>query len=244
MPDPGDHRPGSSPADEVGAERNRIARVYQAYDDAGRQGRWDALQPGNRAMLAERDATLHALLAAGRPPRTVLDVGGGNGDALATFLAAGPAPIDAARAVGVDLIGDRLAAAATAYGARFARADATALPFPDATFDLVLCFTVLSSVGDLGVRQAIADDITRVLTPGGALGWYDMRRPSPTNPDVSPIDAVALRGLFPGLRGEVRPVTLLPPLARRLGRATAVAYGPLARVPLLRTHLAAVLRKP
>jgi len=39
-------------------------------------------------------------------------------------------------------------------------------------------------------------------------------------------------------------VTLLPPLARRLGPATPLAYPVLAALPPLRSHLIGLLRKP
>ena len=50
--------------------------------------------------------------------------------------------------------------------------------------------------------------------------------------------------LFPSYRAEVRSLTVAPPLARRLGGATGTLYPLLARVPLVRSHLAGVLVKP
>jgi len=239
--------PDADPDRGAERERDRISRVYGEYHEGGRRARWDDAQPGNRAMLAERDDVLRSLLRSVGPqaPTTVLDVGCGNGDALARFVA-GPAlgGHQPHRAIGVDLLRERLGAARDAYGPKVATADATALPFADGSIDLVLCFTVLSSVSVDAVRRAIAADITRVLAPGGAVAWYDMRRPSPGNREVSPIGELALRALFPGLDGPARTLTLLPPLARRLGRRTDRLYPAFARVPALRTHLAAVLAKP
>ena len=53
-----------------------------------------------------------------------------------------------------------------------------------------------------------------------------------------------VRALFPGLKGDLTGVTLVPPLARRLGPLTPIAYPVLASMPPLRSHLLGLLRKP
>jgi len=79
---------------------------------------------------------------------------------------------------------------------------------------------------------------------GGGLLWYDVRYDSLSNRNVRAVTAARVRELFPPLRGELATVTLLPPLARRLGPLTAGAYPLLARVAPLRSHLIGLLRKP
>ena len=123
-------------------------------------------------------------------------------------------------------------------------ADGSRLPIASASVDLVLLFTLLSSVVDPDVQQAIADEVRRVVRPGGAVLCYDMRLPSPRNPNVTPLSRKRLAALFPGLRPTWRSTTLLPPLARRLGPATSVAFGPLLRLPFLRSHILGLLVKP
>lgn len=61
----------------------------------------------------------------------------------------------------------------TPFGSRATvrRADATALPFPDASFDAVVTFLMLHHVIDW--ERALAE-ITRVLRPGGVLAGYDL----------------------------------------------------------------------
>jgi hypothetical protein len=86
--------------------------------------------------------------------------------------------------------------------------------------------------------------MVRVLRPGGALLWYDVRYDSASNQNVRAVTESRLHQLFPGLTGEVRSVTVAPPVARRLGRLTPLAYPILARVDPLRSHLIALLRKP
>jgi len=60
---------------------------------------------------------------------------------------------------------------------------------------------------------------------------------------VRGVSASRVRELFPQLDGRLHPVTLLPPLARRLGPATSTLYPVLGAVPPLRSHLLGVLRK-
>ena len=69
------------------------------------------------------------------------------------------------RHVGVDLSEPSLAVAAD-HGVEPVRADAAALPFPDAAFDVVVAGEILEHVTDLDgtVREAL-----RVLRPGGTF---------------------------------------------------------------------------
>lgn len=57
----------------------------------------------------------------------------------------------------------------------FCVADANALDFPDGTFDLVICNSVLHHVTD---PQKLFSEIARVVKPGGAILLRDLRRPS------------------------------------------------------------------
>jgi hypothetical protein len=50
--------------------------------------------------------------------------------------------------------------------------------------------------------------------------------------------------LFPGSAIREQPITLLPPLARRLGATTPVLYEMLHTVPWLRSHLLTVISHP
>jgi hypothetical protein len=90
----------------------------------------------------------------------------------------------------------------------------------------------------------VASEVRRVLRPGGALLWYDFRVGNPWNPHVRAMSRRSIRALFPGWRGSFRLVTLLPPLARRLGSLTPVFYPVLGTLPPLRTHWAGLLERP
>jgi SAM-dependent methyltransferase len=53
--------------------------------------------------------------------------------------------------------------------------DAAQLPYADESFDLVMQFMCLSSVLDSLMREQIADEMWRVLRPGGSILFYDLR---------------------------------------------------------------------
>ena len=191
--------------------------------------------PGHLLLLADRTLALRRLLReVGAWPlgdRRVLDVGCGGGDSLATLLAAaGPADV-----TGVDV--DELRLARSRDRVRpgtFDVADGQALPFDDATFDVVLLFTVLSSVASDDGRRAIAAECRRVLRPGGGVLLYDFAF-NPGNRETRGLSEREARILFPGSSYRSVKLTPLPALARRLARSGRPRTW-LARLPVPRTH--------
>lgn len=97
----------------------------------------------------------------GRVGLRALDVGCGTGGTLAR-LDARP---ELATVVGLDASPAALALARR-HSARLLRADAFALPFPDAAFDLVTCLDVWQHLPADAVPRA-ARELRRVLRPGG-----------------------------------------------------------------------------
>ncbi len=90
----------------------------------------------------------------------------------------------------------------------------------------------------------VADEITRVLAPGGALLWYDCSVNNPRNANIRKVGRKHLIQLFPKLSGKIKTVTLAPPLARFVAPRNWTLATLLGSLPLLRTHLLAVLVKP
>jgi SAM-dependent methyltransferase len=227
------------------SEADRIAHAYSELEVHAEQ-RWSLSNRGNQSILAERRRlTRQALERGGLVPmgdRQVLEVGSGTGRELAWLLELGASP---SRLLGIDLLPDRVESARKAYPAlHFQVANAEHLPFEDQSFDLVLAITVFSSILDPGMASNVAAEIDRVLRPGGALLWYDFRYDNPSNRDVRGVGAARVRDLFPRLSGDLQGLTLLPPVARRLGRLAPIAYPALVHVPTLRSHLLGLLRKP
>lgn len=226
-------------------EADRIARAYQELAERG-GGRWDPRNRGNQAILAERRRLTRELLRrAGYLPlggRRVLEVGSGGGGELAWLRELGATSADL---VGVDLLPDRVAAARRSFpDIDFRQGNAERLEFAGGEFSLVLAITVFSSILDRGMASSVAAEVVRVLAPGGALLWYDVRYDSVSNRNVRAVTVARVRELFPSLHGELRTLTLLPPLARRLGPLTPGAYPLLSAFPPLRSHLIGLLRKP
>lgn len=227
------------------SEAERIARAYQDLEErAG--ARWNQANRGNQKILAERRRLTRELLErAGWVPlgeRRVLEVGSGGGAELAWLRELGADP---SRLVGVDLLPDRVAAARARYPEiTFHQGNAEHLDFADGSFDLVMALTVFSSIFDESMTRNVASEMVRVLRPGGAVLWYDVRYDSNTNRNVHAVTARRLAAMFPGLEVRPRTVTLLPPLARRLGALAPVAYPALSLLPPLRSHLIGLLWKP
>jgi ubiquinone/menaquinone biosynthesis C-methylase UbiE len=197
-------------------------------------------------ILAERlAATRQALTGAGLLPlagHPVLEVGCGTGGELARLLELGASSSDLH---GVDLQEERVLAGREAQpGLDLQVAGGDALPFADAVFDLLLAITLFSSVLDDALAERVAAEMLRVLRPGGAVLWYDLRVDTPANSNVRGLGPHRIARLFPGCRRKLRRLTLLPPLARRLGPLASVLYGPLAAVPALRSHLFGLILKP
>jgi hypothetical protein len=94
------------------------------------------------------------------------------------------------------------------------------------------------------MARNVAQEVSRVLKPGGAVVWYDFIYNNPKNPQVRGLRLSAIRDLFPDFHFIMRKVTLFPPLARRLGPLTSVLYPALAAIPCLRTHYLGLLHKP
>jgi demethylmenaquinone methyltransferase/2-methoxy-6-polyprenyl-1,4-benzoquinol methylase len=112
-----------------------------------------------------RRQTVGALRLA--PGATVLDLGCGTGDLCDVVAGAGYAPI------GVDFSAGMLAAAHTRVP--LARADALALPVPDASADGVVSGFALRNFVDL---DRFFQECARVLRPGGRLAALDTAEPA------------------------------------------------------------------
>jgi demethylmenaquinone methyltransferase/2-methoxy-6-polyprenyl-1,4-benzoquinol methylase len=125
----------------------------------------------NRAMTMGLDRRWRKLTAQAvvRPGDRVLDACCGTGDlALADVRAGG-------RVTGVDFSEEMLARAERkAPELDWVRADAVALPFPDASFEAV---TVGFGVRNLVDLEAGLVELERVLVPGGKFGCLEITRP-------------------------------------------------------------------
>ena len=116
-------------------------------------------EPGNQLIAMEQPA-VWALLDE-RKPGDALDAACGTGRHTRRLVELGH------RVTGVDLTPEMLAVAEKSVPqAAFRVADLLALPFDDASFDLVVCGLALAHLPDLGAGIA---ELGRVLRPGGRL---------------------------------------------------------------------------
>ena len=106
--------------------------------------------------------------ALGLPPNSlVLDVACGTGDLTRLAMSQGH------RVIGVDLSAGMLAANGT--GAPLVQADCSQLPFPDGTFDGLVCGYALRNFADLAGALA---ETARVLRPGGRVAMLEIDKPA------------------------------------------------------------------
>jgi len=231
---------------ENSLEVQRLRSVYEEYNSCGLgRSKWSPSNQGNAAIVRERNQkTLDCLENGGFLPlsaRRILDVGCGTGTVLGTFKDWGAKPQNL---FGVDLLPERIRRAQERFPEfTFQPANAESLPFADGAFDLVALFTVFTSILDPNMATNVAREIARVLRRGAAILWYDFRFNNPFNRHVRGMTIKSISELFPDFDLRLKPITFLPPLARRMGPMTDFLYPPLARVPFLRTHYLGLLNK-
>lgn len=157
--------------------RGEAARIREFYEnrDQATVPTWSPIDPATMYHRFLMDLALVDGLNAAcidLASVSVLDVGCGNGLALRNLVELGADP---ARLAGVELVPGRVARARElSPHIRFEVADATDLPFPDDSFDVVMQQSALCNVLDPGARRAFAGEMLRVLRPGGHVLWYDV----------------------------------------------------------------------
>jgi SAM-dependent methyltransferase len=206
-------------------------------------GLYAGLSAAERYIHRTRDATWIAMLRRNGvetlPGRAIAELGCGDGAFLRTLLHYGA---DASRLAAVDVDARRVARARAALpGVSITVGDIACLPYEDASFDLAFAFTAFSSMLDLQARRHAGLEAMRILRPAGVLVVYDFWT-NPTNRRVRAFPEGELRHMFSGRPVEIERVTLAPPIVRLL-RGRRGLCRPLERLPLLRTHLLAVVKK-
>src|SRR5207245_11680153 len=134
---------------ETRTEVDRLRQVYEQYAAYGfGEAKWSSANRGNQAIQRERQLKTRELLErSGFLPltdRRILDVGCGTGEQLGLFMDWGAR---AGNLFGVDLIPDRIRTAKLNFPRiTFQLANAESLPFGGGSFDLVVAFTVFTSI--------------------------------------------------------------------------------------------------
>lgn len=219
----------------------------RAYYDAMAEGYERERHHGYHVFLDESEAGCVADLVEGVD---VLEVGCGTGLILSRLSRS------ARSVVGLDLSGAMLATAARRVPSVL-QAEASRLPFPDDTFDVVVSFKVLAHVRRI---EEVLAEIARVVRPGGhvALEFYNrnslrtaikrLKSPSSISKDVNDTDVFTRYDSLSDIHGYLPPdmepvrthgirITTPAAMLMRLpgiGRALCFQEKLLARTPLRR----------
>lgn len=170
--------PDEPATDKAVAVRSMFSEIAPTYDllntvlSLGVDRAWR--REAAAAALAELEGTMSAGLVGA--PR-VLDVATGTGKLAFALKRACPA----CSVLGVDfaepmLAVARSAAARAGLDVRFERADGTALPYPDSSFDAV---TIAYGLRNFADPDAGLEEFRRVLRPGGRLVVLEFPPPRP-----------------------------------------------------------------
>ena len=125
---------------------------------------YEARRAANPRYMAGVEAAVRTLSA--RPGESVLDAGCGTGLTTRRLVSLG------CRVTALDLSAGSLARLRQRVGGlvpRLVQGDLSALPFPDAAFDRVLCANALQQLAGADARRACVPELARVLRPGGRL---------------------------------------------------------------------------
>jgi len=173
--------------------------------------------------------------------KKILDIGCGAGSPLRELIKYGAQPENLC---GIDLLPNAIEEAKrVSPNIDFRCGNAETLPFRSESFDIVMQFTTFTSILDDTMKRNTAKEMLRVLKADSIVLWYDYFVSKPTNPDVKGIGKREVISLFPDCTFDFSKVTLAPPIARAIGPYSFLLCYLLEKIPWMRTHYLAVIRK-
>lgn len=171
--------------------------------------------------------------------KDILELGCGAGGVLLELLAAGASP---KRLHGTDLLATRIHQARQLLpSVALTCADGCQLPYSDNSFDILLQFTVFSSILSRAVCYTVAQEVRRVVRPGGLIVWYDFWL-NPKNKETWGIRPQQIRQFFPDCRFSFHRITLAPPLARRVVPVSWTGAMLLEKLRVFNSHYLVAIR--
>lgn len=226
-------------------EIERIKKAYLRRDEAGKSKLYTCFDSSALFSGQQRErAVIGALKQNGfdyLSSKRVLDDGCGSGGVLREFIRYGARPENL---YGIDLLPDRTEdARRLSPNIDFRCGDAEKLPYESNYFDIVLLFTVFTSIFDSTMKKNIASESLRVLKPDGNILYYDYRFNNPCNPDVKGVGKKEILSLFPNCTSVFTLTTLAPPIVRAVAPYSWLLCYLLEKIPLLRTHYLVTIRK-
>ena len=226
------------------SDQQRIHQIYaQRAEKRGGSAAYSLGDPAHLFTIQSRQrAIVRRLGREGLWPlagRDILEVGCGSGGVLLELLSYGA---DAERLHGTDLLAERVAAAHRRLPhVAVTCADGGRLPYGDESFDLLLQFTMFSSILDQALCYTVANEMRRVLKPGGLILWYDFWL-NPLNRHTRGIRPREIRSYFPNSQYSFERITLAPPLSRRLVPLSWAGAVALEATSILNTHYLVAIR--
>jgi SAM-dependent methyltransferase len=226
-------------------EENRIQDIYKRRRSSkGELYSW--FNKGHVFLIQELERAILALLVNSGidslATKTILDIGCGSGYWIQEFLKLGAVPENLA---GIDLLDWRVNDARRILppGVRLECGNAEKLGFSDRSFDVVVQFTVFSSILDPHMKRKVASEMLRVLKEDGFIIWHDFFVRDPRNSDVRAITKNEIHQLFPGCQIDLRRITVAAPLTRLLAPYSWLLCYVLERIKVFDTHYLGIIRK-
>ena len=226
-------------------ELERIKTVYEKRKQTIPPDRYSFFNTANLFIVQRRDWKLiNILKRAGISflgDKRILDVGCGGGRELVNLIRYGARPENL---YGIDILEDRIAEAKSLHPyIDFRCGDASRLPYPDGYFDIVMQFTVFTSILDRNMKKKIAEEMQRVLKSEGIILWYDYYVNNPMNPDVRGVKKKEIYELFPNCEIYLKRITLAPPLTRLIAPHSQLVCYILEKLKIFNTHYIGFIKK-
>jgi len=225
-----------------------LVRIREAYDrrkESIPAGLYSFFNPSALFLNQQREKYLIEMLKENGfgdlSGMMILDIGCGTGNVLREFMRYGASPENL---YGIDLLQDRMDTAVTiSPNIHFQCGNAEKLPYENNSFDIIILFTVLTSILDSRMKRAIASEALRTLKPQGIILYYDYLYDNPKNHDVKGVKKSEIKQLFEGSHIELKRITLAPPIARVIAPYSWSVCYLLEKLKVFNTHYMGVIRK-
>lgn len=226
-------------------ESERIRKVYNKRKIKQKGNLYSYFNKGNLYLVQSRERIILDLLRkysfSNLSDKNILDIGCGRGGVLRDFIKYGAKP---KYLYGIDLLEDRIKIAKEiSPNINFKCGDASNLPYEDDFFDIVVQFTVFTSILDKEMKKDIAKEMLRVLKKEGIILWYDFSYNNPRNPDVKGIKKKEIIDLFSNCEFNFNRVTLAPPIVRFIAPRSWLLCYLFEKLSFLCTHYLVIIRK-
>jgi ubiquinone/menaquinone biosynthesis C-methylase UbiE len=223
----------------------RIREAYERRKESVPTHLYSFLNPSALFLIQQRERSLLNTLKRNGfehlSEMRILDIGCGSGNVLREFIRYGANPENL---YGIDFLQDRIdTAVKISPNIHFKCGNAEKLPYENNSFDIVILFTVLTSILDSGMKKAIASEALRILKPQGIILYYDYLYDNPKNRDVRGVKMPEIRRLFDGSPVEFKRITLAPPIARAVAPYSWSVCYLLEKLKIFNTHYLGVIKK-